>query len=113
MLIRYNNGKLIEGVVLSENENSMRVAVRGAADAAEYTFVNGVWISEDCEPVQIQFEWERTATPEVINEEDCICSKELAAHLLQLLFSGDEEHGLAVEPCNLAAMAVTAAQRVM
>ena len=37
----------------------MRAAVRGSEDLVELTQVNGTWITDDCEPVQVTFEWQR------------------------------------------------------
>lgn len=69
----------------------MRVVLRGSEDVQEFTQVNGVWISDDCEPVHVSFAWERL-TAEAPLDDDCVCSPELAARLLRMLFSGSEEH---------------------
>ncbi|MGO9258710.1 MAG: hypothetical protein ACLQU1_20675 [Bryobacteraceae bacterium] len=88
--IGYRDGRAIEGFVLARYGNTMSVAVRDADDAVLFTCVHGNWISEDCEPVEIRFDWHRQAPGEAISEADCICSKELAARLIQTLVSGDE-----------------------
>jgi hypothetical protein len=91
MTIRYGDGRSLEGFILSRAENTMRVAVKGAGDSMVLTCVNGTWVSEDCCPVQVEFEWQRhhrEKTP--VSEGDCICPKELAARLIQVLLSGDE-----------------------
>jgi hypothetical protein len=90
--IRHTNDGLVEGVVLARNEYKMRVAVQGASDAAVFVFVDGSWISEDCEPVDITFEWRRQPKPnQPVTLANCICPKQLAARLIQTLETGDED----------------------
>ncbi len=89
--IRYLGGRVTEGFVLARHGNRMRVAVKDGEDAVEFTSSNGIWISEECEPVEIQFEWHRHAPRAPVSEADCICPKELAARLIHVLLSGDEE----------------------
>ena len=64
----------------------MRVAIQGSDDVLEFTLSNGIWISEDCEPVQVEFAYRADAAQ--IREKDCICSHEFAAELIHLLFAG-------------------------
>jgi len=90
MTLRYTNGKTIEGVTLVRTANTMRVAVQGCEDAAEFTNVHGTWISEDCEPVTIEYGPRRNPV-ETLSEADCICPPELAAHLIDLLFTDSAE----------------------
>ena len=33
----------------------MRVAIKDADDAAEFRMIRGVWVSEDCEVVRVEF----------------------------------------------------------
>ena len=91
MIITYANGRTIHGVILTQNHDTIRVAVDGGHDAVQFTKLFGTWVSDDCEPVQIRFEWERTAPKAEVSVEDCICPKELAAELIHRLFSGDED----------------------
>ncbi len=91
MTIRYSNGYQIEGVLLSRDEHSMRVGVQGSDDVLHLSEVNGTWITEDCEPVQVEFAWTPGDSEPVVTLDDCVCSKELAAKLLHLLFSGKED----------------------
>ena len=90
MTIRYADGKAIEGVTLARTANMMRVAAEGSDDAVEFIKVHGTWISEDCEPVTIEYGPRRNslATPA---EADCICPPELAARLIDLLFTDSPE----------------------
>jgi hypothetical protein len=86
MIIRYSNGKTLEGVTLSLTDNMMRVALSGHDDVMELYQVNGMWISEDCEAVQIERPGAGQALP--ASESDCVCPADLADRLIQLLLSG-------------------------
>ena len=55
ILIRYSNGLVLQGIVLSFGERVVRVAIKDADDAAEFHMMNGVWVSEDCEIVCFEF----------------------------------------------------------
>jgi hypothetical protein len=90
MTIRYTDGKAIEGVTLARTANTMRVAVKGCEDAAEFINVHGTWISEDCEPVTMEYGPRRDA-PTTLSEADCICPRELAARLIDLLLTDSAE----------------------
>lgn len=89
--ITYTNGTALEAIVLSHNENEIRAIAPGDDEVLVFTRIHGVWISEDLDTVAIGFEWERRPERGEYSEGDCICSKELAAHLIQTLFSGSEE----------------------
>jgi hypothetical protein len=91
MIIRYTDGQILEAVLLSRTETTMRVALQQHDDIVELTLVNGVWVSDECEPVQVDFAWARTEKALALQEADCLCSHELAAHLMHLLYTGDEE----------------------
>jgi hypothetical protein len=56
VMIKYEDGRVVEGIILSRKEETMRVAVQDANYAEEFTRVGGTWISENGEPVEIQFE---------------------------------------------------------
>jgi len=90
MKIRYADGRAIEGVTLVRTANMMRVAVKGSEDAAEFINVHGTWISEDCEPVTMEYGPRRNA-PTTLAEADCICPRELAARLIDLLLTDSAE----------------------
>jgi hypothetical protein len=85
MTIRYANGYLVEAVLLSRGENRLRVAPQGSEDVLELNLVNGTWVTDECEPVQVGFAWDRVAEAPA-PEEDFICPPELAARLLRMLF---------------------------
>jgi len=90
MTITYANGQTIEGILLSHNEKTMRVVLKGSDDVTEFASVKGTWISENLEPVRVCYEWQRQTPKALISVTDCVCSKELAARLVHLLWSGDE-----------------------
>ena len=94
MMIHYTNGKSIEALLLAQTENTLRVAVPGEDDTLLFARIHGVWVSEDCEPARIEFAWERSRHQPEVTEADCICPPELAARLIHLLLSGEEEFGL-------------------
>lgn len=90
MTIGYRDGKTIEGVTLARTANTMRVAIQGCEDVAEFTNVHGTWVSEDCEPVTVEYGPRRNPVA-TLSEADCICPPELAARLIYLLFSDNAE----------------------
>ena len=95
MTLTFANGTRTQAVLLSCSENKMRVAVRGGDDPVELTDISGVWISEDCEPVQVQFAWQRKTQAQIVEEAECICSRELASRLIHLLWNGTNEPEMA------------------
>jgi hypothetical protein len=90
MVLIYADGSRTEAVLLARNENKIRVAIAGSDDLLELTDVHGTWVTEDCEPVQVQFAWEGKTAEQVISEADCVCSHDLAARLIHLLWNADE-----------------------
>jgi hypothetical protein len=91
MIIRYRNGYTVEAVLLSHAHDTMRVAVRGGSDGVELRKINGRWVSEDCEPVDVELALLQLQDQPVVSINDCICPPELAAKLLHLLFSGEDD----------------------
>lgn len=55
MLIRYQNGEIFEGVIVSLNGGVLRAVLKDGDDVTEFRFVSGVWLSETCEPVTFDF----------------------------------------------------------
>jgi len=55
VLVNYENGKRLQGVVMTLGGGWIRVAIQGADDAVEYRLASGRWVSEDCEVVTFQF----------------------------------------------------------
>jgi hypothetical protein len=91
MTIRHANGQMIEAILLSRAGNTIRVILNGAEDVAEFTDVNGTWVSGDCEPVWVETAWQRRSSNEALSEAACVCSPQLASHLIHLLLNPDEE----------------------
>lgn len=51
MLIKYASGLVQEGILISIQGNRLRVAPKNSDDVVEFKLVEGLWLSEDCEPV--------------------------------------------------------------
>ena len=51
MLIKYASGSILEGVLVSLRGNQLRVAPKNGEDLLEFNLVEGIWVSEHCEPV--------------------------------------------------------------
>jgi len=98
MTIQYSNGRTLEAVQLSRTETILRAAIEGADDVMQFSNIHGVWVSEDCEPVQIVFAWQRAGFKKAVSEDDCICSKELAGRLIHLLYSGETPLAPRIDP---------------
>lgn len=98
MTIRYTSGRAVDGIVLTQTGRSIRVAVPDCEDTVEFTAENGMWFSEDWEPVELEFAWERRASHVVVSEADCICPKGLASVIIQLLRSGSDGNYVEVRP---------------
>ena len=91
MVLIYANGSKTEAFLLARTESKIRVVVPGCDEPLELTDVRGTWVTEDCEPVRVEFAWEGKTRAEVLTEADCVCSKDLAARLLHLLWNADEK----------------------
>ena len=89
MTITYSNETVLEAIVLTHEEETIRVAVAGESDARTFRRIHGVWISEEREPVAIEFAWQRHVAVKVLDEVDCICSKKLASRLISMLLAGE------------------------
>ena len=54
-VIRYSGGISVEGVVLAEGRDCLRVAVAGFIDTVELRRVGARWLTADGEPVEFDF----------------------------------------------------------
>jgi hypothetical protein len=97
MILTYADGSKTDAVLLARSDNKLRVVVPGSEDPMELTLIHGTWVSEDCEPITVEFAWQRKTREEIRTEADCLCSQELAARLIHLLWSGDDEEKLQTE----------------
>lgn len=95
--ITYLNGTIQKAIVLSHDEHEIRALASGCDDVVTFQRIRGAWISEELEPVTIEFAWQRrlAAAP---SENDCICPKELAARLIRTLFAGCEPERATTPP---------------
>lgn len=84
MKIIYSNGTMREALLLSRTENTLRAAVAGRNDALTFTFAHDTWLSEEWEPVQIEFAWGHTGRLNVPSESDFTCSTNLSSRCLSL-----------------------------
>ena len=87
MTITYANGTVLGAIVLAHEEEALRVAVAGQGDVCTFRRIHGVWSSEECEPVAVEFAWQRHGAVNVLEEMDCICPKELASRLISVLLA--------------------------
>src|SRR5450755_2955694 len=90
MTVTYPNRTALEAIVLSHEEHEIRAIAAGCDDVLAFTRIDGTWISDDEQPVTIEFVWQRQKASRVPSEDDCICSNELAARLIRKLFTGSE-----------------------
>jgi len=88
--ITYPNGVAIEALVLSHEEEEIRAVAPGSDDVLAFTRIDGIWISEEIEPVSIKFAWECRVTPPTCSEAERICPHELAARVIHALILGGE-----------------------
>jgi len=95
ILVKYKNGRVLRGIVLTLGDHKIRVAIQGSDDAVEYRMVSGAWISEEIDSVTIEFEWEKRRNT-IPSQDDCICDKRLAGRLIARLLNpeGDEAMSL-------------------
>jgi hypothetical protein len=91
MTVRYANGSTYDAVLLMRDETTLRVAMHGSDDVTQIERIGEVWVTEDCEPVQVEFAWSQVRSSEEVHETDFVCSLDLAAHLIHLLNAGEEE----------------------
>jgi hypothetical protein len=91
MTITYPNGTVLNAVVLSREEEEIRAIAPGCDDVLAFTRIRGTWVSEELEPVTIQFEYQTTAgAPAEYSDDDYVCPKELAASLIETLLGACE-----------------------
>jgi hypothetical protein len=103
MTLTYANGNTTEAILLARMENKLRAAIPGGDEPLELTNVHGIWVSEECEPVRVEFAWERKTREEVLTEAECVCSHDLAARLIHLLWTDSDHDEVTPDPA-LSAM---------
>jgi hypothetical protein len=95
--ITYPNGTLLKAIVLSHEEDEIRAIAAGCDDVLAFTRFHGAWLSEEIESVSIEFEWQRRGASPALSEDDCVCTKELAARLVQTLLGACERDEAAAD----------------
>ncbi len=100
--VTYPNGVVVEAIVLSHEDNEIRAVAAGSDDVLVFTRIHGTWISEEIEPVAIEFAWQRRVTPSVCSEKECLCPKELAARLTQMPVLRGEESAELDKMCEFS-----------
>jgi hypothetical protein len=89
MTIHYPNGTLLNALLLSRENHILRATVPGDDDVRTFILINGAsWISEELDPVTIEFAWQRGEQARVPSETECVCSQELASSLISVLRAG-------------------------
>jgi hypothetical protein len=90
MKITYSDGTVLNAVLLSRESDTLRTAVLGEDDARAFTFVSGVWTSEDCEVVSIEFGWERRGQSPIPTDAECVYSEQFASRIISMLLAGSQ-----------------------
>ena len=90
MTITYRNGTVLKPIVLSHDQHEIRAIAAGCDDVLAFTAIHGTWISEENEPVAIEFDCQRRAAVPVFSEDEFVCPKELAAQLISALLKGGD-----------------------
>jgi hypothetical protein len=92
MTVTYGNGISVEGLLLSSDGGTVRVAIPGENDVRTLTRVDDVWRTENGQAVQVSFAWQRDAArPAPVPEEShFVCSEELGRQLISSLMNGSE-----------------------
>jgi hypothetical protein len=97
MTITYADGQTIKAALVVRTDNRIRVALAGSDDITEFTQINGTWVSEDCEAVQIEFGLPGRSNGEY-KDEDFACSQDLASRLIHLLLNPEQDEELNTAP---------------
>ena len=90
MTIRYPDGTVVNALLLSRGNDTLRAVAPHDADVRTFTLRSGSWLSENCEPVTLEFNWEHNQQSAIPEETECTCSKPLARKLISMLFAGSE-----------------------
>ena len=95
MTVTYPNGTVLKAILLSHDEHEIRAIAEGCDDVLAFTRIHGIWISEEIEPVTIEFEWQRRRASHLCTGDDCTYPKELAGLLSTLLRCGERDEAVA------------------
>jgi hypothetical protein len=95
MTIRYSDRTVVNALLLSRSDDVIRVAAPFEDDVLIFTLRNDRWISENYEPVTLEFTRECCQQPAIPEETEFICSKPLARKLISMLSAGSGGDGVA------------------
>ena len=90
MMITYPDGTVVEALLVSRGDTTLRAAVPGDDELRVFSLMDGTWISENSELVEIEFAWQRGGNAHVPSESECVCPPELASRLIAMLVDGGE-----------------------
>jgi hypothetical protein len=93
MTIVYSGGTAVEALVVSAAPGSLEVAIAGSHELRRFAQVEGAWISEAGEPVQIRYASQPDPQNAAPAESDFVCPKKLGRQLISNLMSGEQEDG--------------------
>ena len=91
MTVTYPNGTKVECLLLSAEGDNYRVAVAGDKDFRLFRQIDGVWRSEDGQPVKLTYGAPNGMAVGDANESHLTCSRELGKQLISLLMNGGPE----------------------
>src|ERR1044071_6408494 len=91
MKITYAKGTVVEALLLSRGVDTLRAVAISDDDARTFALIGETWISEECEPVQIEFAWSECGGDKVLSEADCICSQAFSSRLVSMLVAGSND----------------------
>jgi hypothetical protein len=83
MTIIFPDGTRLQADLSMRSADTLLVAIAGQVATCVFTRMSGVWISEDDDPVTIEFQREKL--PRAVPLDDSNCGKPLASRLLARL----------------------------
>jgi hypothetical protein len=83
MIIIFPDGTRLQADLSMRSADTLLVVVPGQVATCVFTRMSGVWISEDDDPVTIEFHREKR--PSAVPLDDPNCGKPLASHLIARL----------------------------
>jgi hypothetical protein len=98
MTITYRDGTVVQAIVLSHAEHEIRAVTAGCDDALAFTRLDGTWLSQENEPVAIEFAWEGRHPSPSYSEDDYLCPKQHAARLISMLLGSTQWDSAGARP---------------
>lgn len=94
MTITYADGTVLEAIVFAHEDEGFRVALAGEGDVRTYRRIHGAWLSEECEPLAVEFAWGSDGAAQIPGEVDCLCPWKLASRMISMLQAGARKDDL-------------------